>query len=141
MAAGMNAFRSAVRRWASWSLPTRLGLTMGVLGVLGVAITFAAWRWPTFWDPPAPKAETAKSNPVDPASAPKAEAPAPPSGPTTVQTRNVVRSDKKTRPAQAEAAIVIQQQTFGDNSPAIVANGDVTIGTQEPGRTRPEHKP
>jgi hypothetical protein len=44
-------WRNLNRRWSTWSLPTRISLSLGVIGVLGVIITIAAWRWPDLWKP------------------------------------------------------------------------------------------
>lgn len=42
----MGIWKSARRRWCGWSLPTRLGLGLGVFGVF---VSMSAWVWPDFW--------------------------------------------------------------------------------------------
>lgn len=45
----MGALRNGWRRWSKWSLPTRLGLLLGGMGVPALIISAAAWYWPDFW--------------------------------------------------------------------------------------------
>ncbi len=43
----MGIAKSASRRWRGWSLPTKLGLSLGAAGVL---VSFCAWIWPDLWN-------------------------------------------------------------------------------------------
>lgn len=71
------------RRWSGWSLPTRLGLGLGAIGVLGgIGLTFAAWRWPSFWttvggatSPPTSQGATVPPLSLQPPPSAQAESP------------------------------------------------------------------
>src|SRR5258708_435790 len=53
---GALVIRKTWKRFLRWTLPTKIGVVMGLIGALGVIITSLAWGWPRFWEEAKPAA-------------------------------------------------------------------------------------
>ena len=109
----MKLLRRALRRWTGWNLPTRLGLTLTVLGML---LSFASWRWPEYWKHVVSERPSSQQSIVD-------------SSPRSKAQRNIGALG-------GDAIVVIHQSTSGNHSAAVVSQGDVNIDDKPSSRPK-----
>jgi len=125
------------RRWASWTLPTKLGLSMGVLGIL---LTLLAWSWPEFWTAPSVQplpnlqfTRTSASNDLSRVSLPRADGMAISTTPSQAAPKPAATlKPRGAELSKTEPKVTIRQSSTGPNSPNVISLGEVKINSTRP---------